>query len=77
MSFSLMIPCATCERPLICDACKTDFVPASEAEYRALSQIEYAIFCRKCGAVLVCHWCKEPYDGKTLDEPGDQDGDRG
>ena len=66
---SLMIECAYCERPLICESCRTPYKPPSQQHYEALSQAEAALGCPECGAVLVCHWCKTPYDG------GDKDSD--
>ena len=64
-----MIECAYCERPLICESCRTPYKPPSQQHYEALSQAEAALECPECGAVLVCHWCKSPYDG------GDKDSD--
>jgi hypothetical protein len=63
-----MAACAYCERPLNCDACRAEYQPVSEDEYRALSQPEEPILCRDCGSILVCHWCKEPYSGESDDE---------
>src|SRR4051794_31434121 len=60
--------CAFCEKPLICDACQAEYVPASPEGYRALSEGEEAILCPACAQVLVCHWCKTAYDGLTQDE---------
>ncbi len=57
-----MIDCAYCERPLICDACRTPFRPPSQEAYEALSQREVTLACPECGVVLVCHWCKASYD---------------
>ncbi|WP_422931323.1 hypothetical protein [Singulisphaera sp. PoT] len=58
-----MVDCAYCERPLICEACGASYVPPSEAHYQALSRPEVPIHCHACEAILVCHWCKTPYDG--------------
>ncbi len=58
-----MVPCAYCERPLICDGCRADYLPPSQSHYEALSRPEVPLFCPGCGAALVCHWCKTPYDG--------------
>jgi hypothetical protein len=55
--------CAYCDRPLECDACRAVYVPPSPAHYDALSRPEVALTCQACGAGLVCHWCKTPYDG--------------
>jgi hypothetical protein len=66
-----MVSCAYCERDLICDACRAEFVPTSDEQYQALSRPEVAVACPSCGAVLVCHWCKTPYDGSTGDDETD------
>jgi len=58
-----MIDCASCEHPLICEACGTPYAPPSQAHYEALSQADVPIECPECGAILVCHWCKYRYDG--------------
>jgi hypothetical protein len=55
--------CVYCERPLECDACGEPYAPRGRAEYDALSRPEVPVTCHECGAVLVCHWCKTPYDG--------------
>ena len=60
--------CAYCDRPLECEACRTPYVPPDQAHYDALSRTEVPIACEACGAVLVCHWCKTPYDGSAGDE---------
>jgi hypothetical protein len=65
-----MAACAYCERPLICDQCGADYVPPTEESYQALSQADVLLTCTECGAVLVCHWCKTPYDGLAGDEAG-------
>jgi len=64
---SPMIECAYCERPLICESCRTPYKPPSQQYYEALSQAEADLGCPECGAVLVCHWCKTPYDGGDKD----------
>jgi hypothetical protein len=67
-----MIACAYCERPLICESCRTPYTPRSQQDYEALSQPDVALGCPECGTVLVCHWCKTPYDGledKNPDAP--------
>jgi hypothetical protein len=61
--------CAYCENPLECDACRAPYIPPSQAHYDALSRPEVALICQECGAVLVCHWCKTPYDGTGGEEP--------
>ena len=61
--------CVYCDKPLICQACGEDFHPSGPAEYEALSRPEVPIVCRDCGSILVCHWCKTPYDGEA--GPGD------
>jgi hypothetical protein len=58
-----MIPCAYCERPLVCDACRAEYNPPSPEVYESLSRPEVAVSCEDCAAPLVCHWCKTPYDG--------------
>ena len=63
-----MFPCCFCERPLTCDSCGADYLPASPEAYAALSRPEQPIPCPSCGGVLVCHWCKAPYDGLTQDD---------
>jgi hypothetical protein len=60
-----MVDCAYCERPLICDACRTPYKPSTPDEYQALSQREAGLSCPECGTVLVCHWCKTPYEALT------------
>ena len=35
-----MIDCAYCERPLICESCRTPYMPPSQEHYEALSQPE-------------------------------------
>jgi hypothetical protein len=71
-----MVPCAYCERPLICDHCRAEYVPPSQAHYLALSQPETLLTCVQCGDVLVCHWCKTPYEGvpEGTDDPGRPEG---
>jgi uncharacterized CHY-type Zn-finger protein len=59
--------CAYCERPLICDGCHASYEPPTAEEYGALSADEETIICPACGEVLVCHWCKEAYDGGSAD----------
>ena len=67
-----MVDCAYCQRPLICDACQAAYEPPDLEAYRALSWPETVLACPTCGAVLVCHWCKTPYDGSATEEsPGD------
>ncbi len=58
-----MVPCAYCDRPLTCAACRAEYAPRSQAHYEALSRPEVPVECPGCGAVLVCHWCRTPYDG--------------
>jgi hypothetical protein len=62
-----MVGCAYCERPLICDNCRAEYVPPSEVHYVALSQRDALLSCPGCGEVLVCRWCKTPYDGSDED----------
>jgi DNA-directed RNA polymerase subunit RPC12/RpoP len=63
-----MVACAYCEHTLICDSCQAEFVPASPQQYEALSMSEDLITCPGCNQVLVCHWCKTPYDGEAEDD---------
>jgi len=63
-----MVVCAYCERPLICEDCGASYVPQSEAFYQALSRSDVPITCHACGVILVCHWCKTPYDGLSADD---------
>jgi hypothetical protein len=58
-----LVPCAYCERPLTCDNCRIEYQPPTPEHYEALSRPEVVLTCLGCGAVLVCHWCKTPYDG--------------
>jgi hypothetical protein len=67
-----MVHCAYCERPLICESCGTEYVPPTQEHYLALSQPDSILTCAGCGEVLVCHWCKTPYDGSG--EEGDRPG---
>lgn len=60
-----MIPCAYCDRPLICAACQGEFVPPDAETYEALSRVESTILCLDCEAVLVCKWCGVPYDAEA------------
>jgi hypothetical protein len=66
-----MIACAYCEKPLICDDCGAEYLPPSQDHYLALSQPDVLLTCTNCGDVLVCHWCKTPYDGTPEDGAGD------
>jgi hypothetical protein len=58
-----MVPCAYCEQTLVCDNCREEYVPPSPEVYEALSRPEVAVECPGCGEILVCRWCKTPYDG--------------
>jgi hypothetical protein len=60
--------CVYCENPLECDSCRLVYEPPGSAHYAALSRPEVALSCPACGATLVCHWCKTPYDGEGDDE---------
>jgi hypothetical protein len=66
-----MTACAYCERPLICEACGTEYLPPSQEHYEALSQRDRALDCPACGKVLICHWCKTAYDGLDQQDEGD------
>jgi hypothetical protein len=68
-----MVPCAYCERPLICDGCGAEYTPPSREDYEDLSRPEVAVICPECEAPLVCHWCKTPFDGGA---EGDSDAPR-
>ena len=63
--------CAYCERPLICESCQAEFRPLDPDAYQDLSTRSAAVACPACGAVLVCHWCKTPYDGSGSEEAED------
>jgi hypothetical protein len=63
------MPCAYCERPLICDACDTPYSPPDRDRYDALSLADVPVLCPRCEAILVCHWCKTPYDGRSEESP--------
>jgi hypothetical protein len=56
--------CVYCEKPLECDVCGEPYNPKGLGEYQALSRLEIPIVCPGCGSILVCHWCKTPYDGE-------------
>lgn len=67
-----MSVCAYCERPLECDVCRSVYRPADSEAYRLLSQGDEPIVCPGCAQILVCHWCKTPYDGQgRATESGD------
>jgi len=57
--------CVYCDKPLICEACGEAYNPPGLAEYQALSRPEVPVVCPDCGSILVCHWCKTPYDGEV------------
>ena len=65
-----MIDCAYCENPLTCDGCGSAYLPEGPEAYAALSRAEQPIACPACGRILVCHWCKTPYDGLSEGEDG-------
>jgi hypothetical protein len=48
---------------LTCDNCRTEYRPPDPEVYEALSREDVLLSCPECGEVLVCHWCKTPYDG--------------
>ncbi len=60
--------CASCERPLDCDACARPYNPEGLEQYLALSRPEVPIVCPACGKILVCRYCKFPYDGVVDEE---------
>ena len=65
-----MVPCAYCERPLICESCGADYEPPDEESYARLGQTEETVICPKCEEVLVCKWCKTEYDGPDAGDEG-------
>lgn len=69
----MTLDCAYCERPLVCDDCQADVIPADADQYRALSSAEEAVDCPACGRPLVCRWCKTPYDGARPGAEGESD----
>jgi len=70
-----VVPCAYCDRPLVCDGCQAGYLPPTQEHYEALSRPEVPVTCPGCGAVLVCHWCKTPYDGEGSDDSSGSYGD--
>lgn len=58
-----MVPCAYCGQPLICAGCQAGYHPADQEQYQALFLAESPVACPECEGLLVCHWCKTPYDG--------------
>lgn len=66
-----MLPCAFCERPLECDRCGLAYNPANPEDYLKLSRPEEPVACPGCGELLVCKWCKTPYDGDVATEDAD------
>jgi len=68
-----MIPCAYCNRPLTCDDCGEPFLPPDPATYHSLSWTDHPIACPSCSHVLICRWCKTPYDGLLDDDPSAPD----
>jgi hypothetical protein len=69
-----MVACAYCEHPLTCDACQAEYRPPSPRHYEALSRPEEIIVCPECEQVLVCRWCKTPYDGEGDEDAGEGGG---
>lgn len=65
--------CVYCDKPLECDACGEIYNPKGLGEYHSLSRPEVPIICPGCGSILVCHWCKTPYDGEG--DAGDEGSD--
>ncbi len=65
-----MVPCAYCEKPLLCEVCGAEFVPPTDEHYRALSESGRTLECPGCGEILVCHWCKTPYSAPDEEEVG-------
>lgn len=63
-----MVDCAYCEKPLICESCGAEYLPPTLEHYVALSERDSLLDCPACGSVLICHWCKTPYDGTVEDE---------
>jgi hypothetical protein len=67
-----MLECAYCDKPLICDSCGAEFRPAGPDEYSALSRSEQPVQCPDCSEILVCKWCKTPYDGREAVEESER-----
>ena len=65
-----MVDCAYCENPLIFDTYRANYTPPNQESYQALSESDVLLTCTECGAVLVCHWCKTPYDGLSENATG-------
>lgn len=57
--------CVYCENPLLCETCDTEFEPVTQEQYEALTRREVPVFCAVCEQILVCRWCKFPYDGES------------
>lgn len=55
--------CVFCDRPLTCESCGAEFEPRDREHYEALSRPEVPVVCPGCEEILICHWCKTPYDG--------------
>jgi hypothetical protein len=67
-----MVACVYCQRPLICETCQTEYAPPTQEAYEALMRPELPVICPECEAIVVCHWCKTPYDGgEAAEEVGD------
>jgi hypothetical protein len=60
--------CAYCENLLVCEACGAEFVAATPEAYEAVVTCNEAVICPACETMLVCHWCKTPYDGQAEDD---------
>ncbi|HEV3122711.1 MAG TPA: hypothetical protein VGY53_12445 [Isosphaeraceae bacterium] len=60
--------CAYCEKPLTCDSCQVLYKPLTAEQYEKVSEGDEAVFCPECEQILVCHWCKTPYDGRADDD---------
>ena len=59
--------CVYCDRPLDCLTCGATYNPPGLAEYQALSRPEVPVVCTSCGVILICKWCRTPYDGQGGD----------
>ena len=65
----MSVPCAYCERPLVCEGCGEEYLPPTVGAYQALSRTDVTVVCPACEAPLVCHWCKTPYEEADGDAP--------
>ena len=59
--------CVYCDRPLLCESCDVEFEPTTREQYEAMTRREVPVICPTCEAIIVCRWCKFPYDGDPTD----------